>query len=158
MRQETEMTEQGPAIRKENTGSRIWNMWPGKNTGMPPQCAKPSFFDWGNFSRKIIRMCSIDYPLINEKRELAWTGTENAAMLEEFFASVSTGSPASHAFHVLELLGRGGGSNMPPIVCKEQVRDSLMRQNVYKFGAEWFTSRCSEGTGCCGYWTTLYHT
>ena len=92
-------------------------------------------------------MCSIDllilrdrkrraYTLINEKGELASTGMENAAMLNEFFASVSTSSLAFHAFHVLELLGRGEVSNMPPIVSKEQVRDYIVRQYVYKFGAE----------------------
>ena len=41
-------------------------------------------------------------PLVNEKGELATTDMEKAEVLSEFFASVFTGSQASHASHVLD--------------------------------------------------------
>ena len=71
-------------------------------------------------------------PLINENGELASSDMEKAEVPNEFFASVVTSSQASFASCVTELLGGGQGSKTLPTVGAEQVRDRLMRLNVYK--------------------------
>lgn len=45
-------------------------------------------------------------PLINEKRELDSTDTENAELLSGFFAEIFTGNQASYASCVPESLGK----------------------------------------------------
>lgn len=57
---------------------------------------------------------------------------EKAKVLSKFFASVVTGSYASHASHVSESLGKVWESKIPLTVSKEQVQDLLMRVDVYK--------------------------
>lgn len=68
-------------------------------------------------------------PLIHEKGEMATMDMEKPEVLSKCFASVFTGSQASHIPHVLESLGKGSSSKISSTV-KEPVRDCLMKLNV----------------------------
>ena len=75
-------------------------------------------------------------PFVNEKGELAMTDMEKAEVLNEFFVLVCTGSQDSCISHVPEAhipghLGGNWGHKSTPAVKAEQVRDCLMRLNVY---------------------------
>jgi len=68
-------------------------------------------------------------PLLNGKGELTTIDMEKAEVLNEFFASVFTGSQDSH---IPEPQGGNWGSKLSPTVLAEQVQDQLTRLNVYK--------------------------
>ena len=84
------------------------------------------------------RQAKMSVPLLlNVKGELASTDEEKAEVLNEFFASVFTGSQDSNISHVpepciLQTLGEGWGSKSPQAVRAEQVQDCLMRLNAYQ--------------------------
>ena len=71
-------------------------------------------------------------PLITEKEEQSIVNIEKAEVLNNFSASVFTGTQASHISHVPEPFGRRWRSKIYPTVSKEQVQDQLMRPNLYK--------------------------
>ena len=60
-------------------------------------------------------------PLKNEDGELVTTNVEEAEVLNNFFASVFTGSQDFHISQDSEPLGRGWGSRVPNTVNEEQV-------------------------------------
>ena len=64
--------------------------------------------------------------------ELASSDIEKAQVVSDCFASVFTGSQASHVCQDHEPLGEGVGSGFCPTVMVEQVRAPLMKLNVYK--------------------------
>ena len=57
--------------------------------------------------------------LINEKGELATTDMESAEVLNKLFASIFTGSQASHVSHIPEPLGDGWRKKILPTVAEE---------------------------------------
>lgn len=76
-------------------------------------------------------------PLIDEKGELAATDTEKPDVLNKNFASVFTGSCASHILHTTKPVGRDWENKIPSTTWEEQVWDCLMWLNVYGCGAQW---------------------
>jgi len=71
-------------------------------------------------------------PLMIGNGELASSDIEIAEILNECFASISTGGQASHVCQDHEPLGEGVRSRFHPTVTVEQVQDILMQLNVYK--------------------------
>ena len=71
-------------------------------------------------------------PLMIGNGELASSDIEIAEILNECFASISTGGQASHVCQDHEPLGEGVGSGFCPTVTVEQVQVLLMKLNVYK--------------------------
>ena len=69
--------------------------------------------------------------LINERGDLATTEMEKAEVVNKFFATVFTGSRASHTSHTPEPLGKGQESKIPPPSVRA-VQDCHMRLNMYR--------------------------
>ena len=93
-------------------------------------------------------------PLVNIKGELASTDEEKAEVLNEFFASVFTGSQDSNISHVPEPcipkpLGREWGSKFHYPHCKGRasLKPPHETECVQVHGAGWHASRSSEGYG-----------
>lgn len=70
--------------------------------------------------------------MINKQEGLASTDMEKAELLSKFLASVFVTSQSLHISHIPEPLAGFWESKIPPTVKEKQIRDCLIRLNVYK--------------------------
>ncbi|GAB0202616.1 mitochondrial enolase superfamily member 1 [Grus japonensis] len=71
-------------------------------------------------------------PFWNETGDLVTQDMEKAEVLNDFFASVSTGKCSSHTAQVTEGKGRDWENEGPPTVGEDQVREYLRNLKVHK--------------------------
>ncbi|GAB0210331.1 mitochondrial enolase superfamily member 1 [Grus japonensis] len=69
---------------------------------------------------------------MNTTGKLVTTDKEKAEVLNNFFASVSTGNLSSDSSRVDGPQDRDWGSKVPPTVREDQVRDHLRNLNIHK--------------------------
>ena len=69
---------------------------------------------------------------MSDAGRLVATDKETTEVLSNFFALVFSDNCSSHSPQMFGLVGEDQGSNIPPTVSEDQVRDHLRNLNIYK--------------------------